>query len=145
MKKIILLTFLSIIAISKANAQAMEITKSIINPSAIIKKYHQKNELDGMKKGELVDLYIERINVVVNRIPFIALTNKRGVSINDLGIPNTSNNIKVLENQQEIIKTFLAETEKFEKTMTPFADKQDLIDAIIYLESTLKELKMIKE
>lgn len=145
MKKLIFLSLITLIAFGKVNAQALSVTKSIINPTAVIKKYYQKNELEEMKKGELVDLYIERINIIVNKIPFIALTNKRGVSINDLGIPSTPNNIKVLESQQENIKTFLDGNEKFQKTMAPFADKQDLIDAIIYLESTLKELKMIRE
>ena len=145
MKKIILLSFLTIIAVNSVNAQSTGIPKSLINSSAALKKYHQKNELEIMKKGELVDLYIERINVIINKVPFIALTTKRGVSINDLGIPSSSNNIKVVENQQENIKTFLEGTEKFERTLAPFADTPDLIDAILYLESMLKELKMIRE
>ena len=145
MKKIIFLSFLSIIAISNVNAQSTGITKSLISSSAVLKKYHQKNELEQMKKGELIDLYIERINIITNKIPFIALTTKRGVSINDLGIPSSSSNIKVVENQQENIKTFLEGTEKFERALAPFADTPDLIDAVIYLESMLKELKMIRE
>lgn len=145
MKKIIFLSFLAIIAVNSVNAQLTGITKSLINTSAVVKKYHQKNELEEMKKGDLVDLYIERINVIINRVPFIALTNKRGVSISDLGIPTSSNNIKVIENQQENIKIFIEGTEKFERTLAPFADKPDLIDAIIYLESMVKELKMIRE
>ena len=145
MRKILFLSFLSIIAANNSNAQSTSMTKSIISPTAIIKKYYQKNELEEMKKGELVDLYIERINVIVNKISFIALTNKRGVSISDLGIPSSSNNLKVVENQQENIKTFLEGTEKFERALAPFADTPDLINAIIYLESMLKELKMIKE
>lgn len=145
MRKIFFLSFIYIIAVNSVNAQSIAIPKSIISTSAVVKKYHQKNELEEMKKGELVDLYIERINVIVNKIPFIALTTKRGVSISDLGIPSSSNNIKVLENQQENIKTFLDGTEKFEKVTAPFADKADLIDAILYLESMLKELKMIRE
>jgi hypothetical protein len=145
MRKIFFLSFLSIIALNNVNAQSTAMPKSIISTSAIVKKFHQKNELEEMKKGELVDLYIERINVIVNKIPFIALTNKRGISISDLGIPSSSNNLKVLENQQENIKTFLEGNEKFERALAPFADKGDLIDAILYLESSLKELKMIRE
>jgi hypothetical protein len=145
MRKIIFLSFISIIAVNSVNAQSIGITKSLISSSAIVKKYHQKTELEQMKKGELIDLYIERINIITNKIPFIALTTKRGVSINDLGIPSSSDNIKVVENQQENIKTFLEGTEKFERALAPFADTPDLIDAILYLESMLKELKMIRE
>ncbi|MBF4471565.1 hypothetical protein [Flavobacterium sp. HJJ] len=145
MKKNIFLSFLIIIAVNSINAQSTGVTKSLISSSAIVKKYHQKAELEKMKKGELIDLYIERINIIINRVPFIALTNKRGVSINDLGIPSTSNNIKLVENQQENIKVFLEGTEKFERSLAPFADTPDLINAIIYLESMLKELKMIRE
>lgn len=145
MRKITFLFFLAIIAINSVNAQSTGVTKSLISSSAALKKYHQKTELEQMKKGELIDLYIERINIIINKVPFIALTTKRGVSINDLGIPSSSNNIKIVENQQQNIKTFLEGTEKFERALAPFADTPDLIDAIIYLESMLKELKMIRD
>lgn len=145
MKKIIFLSLLITIPACSINAQNKTISKSIISPSAVVKKYYEKSELDGMQKGDLVDLYIERIKVITNKLPFIPLTNKRGVTINDVGIPDTSENNKMLDKQQQTIKTFLSETETFERTLTPFADKSDIVEAILFCENILKELMVIRE
>ncbi|GAA4767500.1 MULTISPECIES: hypothetical protein [Flavobacterium] len=144
MKKIIFLSFLITIP-TGINAQNKTISKSIISPTAIIKKFHEKTELDGMQKGDLVNLYIERINVISKKLPFIALTNKRGVTINDVGIPDNTENNKILEKQHQTIKTFISETETFERTLIPFADKSDIIDAILFCENVLKEWRLIGE
>ncbi|HKX86766.1 MAG TPA: hypothetical protein VJL37_08835 [Flavobacterium sp.] len=145
MKKIIFISFLIAIPTCNINAQTKTIAKSIINPTAVLKRFHEKNELDRMQKGDLVDLYIERINVITNKLPFIALTNKRGVTINDVGIPDNTENNKILDKQQQTIKTFLSETENFERKLTPFADKSDIVDAILFCENILKELRLIRE
>lgn len=144
MKKIIFLSFLITIP-TGINAQNKTISKSIISPTAIIKKFHEKTELDGMQKGDLVNLYIERINVISKKLPFIALTNKRGVTINDVGIPDNTENNKILEKQHQTIKTFISETETFERTLIPFADKSDIVDAILFCENVLKEWRLIGE
>lgn len=145
MKKIIFLSVLIAIPTLNSYAQNKTIAKSIINPTAVLKKFHEKSELDGMQKGDLVDLYIERINVITNKLPFIALTNKRGVTINDIGIPDNPENIKILDKQRQTIKTFISETETFERTLTPFADKSDIVEAILFCEDILKEWRLIRE
>lgn len=145
MKKIIFLSFFIAIPAFSINAQSKTISKSIISPTAILKKFHEKSELDGMQKGDLVDLYIERINVITKKLPFIALTNKRGVTINDVGIPDSIENNKILEKQQQTIRNFISETETFERTLTPFADKSDIIYAILFCENVLKEWRLIGE
>jgi len=130
--------------VCNSNAQNKTISKSIISPTAVVKKFHEKVELDDMQKGELVELYVERINVIAKKLPFIALTNKRGVTINDIGIPDNSDNNKLLDKQHETIKTFVSETEAFERTITPFADKQEIVEAILFCEMILKELRLIR-
>lgn len=145
MKKIIFLSLLIAIPTCTIKAQTKTISKSIINPTAVLKKYHEKNELERLQKGDLVDLYIERINVITNKLPFIALTNKRGITINDVGIPDNSENNKLLDKQQQTIKTFISETDTFERKLTPFADKSDIVDAILFCENILKELQLIRE
>ncbi|WP_309597286.1 hypothetical protein [Flavobacterium davisii] len=76
MKKIIFLSLFMLFAVGNINAQAKK-PKSIISTSgAAIKKFHEKSELDGMPKGQLLELYKERIRVLVNILPYLALTNK---------------------------------------------------------------------
>lgn len=117
---------------------------SIIPTSSNIKKYHELQELETMNKGELLSLYTERIKTLVNILPYIALTTKPGVTTKDLGIPNTDNNKSILK-QQEKTKSFLEDTINFQKEITPYADKKDLIKSIIYYEDMLKALNMLDE
>lgn len=119
--------------------------KSIISTTALIKKYHDQKELKGMQKGELLELYIERIKVLVKTLPYIALATKPGVTIVDLGIPNDSEHRKTLDVQEEATVNFLETTVEFQRKMVPYSDKENLIKAILFYEGTLKSLHEFDE
>jgi hypothetical protein len=145
MKKIIFLGLLMLFAVGNMNAQAKGKPKSIISTGASMRKFHEKSELETMNKGQLLELYIERIKVLVNTLPYIALTNKPGVTMQDVGIPENSENNKVLDAQQQNTLTFLNATVEFQRLMTPYADKGNLVSSILYYESMLKELNNLNE
>ncbi|MFK7001492.1 hypothetical protein [Flavobacterium oreochromis] len=145
MKKIIFLSLLMLFAVGNINAQAKK-PKSIISTSgAAIKKFHEKSELDGMPKGQLLELYKERIRVLVNILPYLALTNKPGMTMQDVGIPDTSDNNSALDKQQENIVAFVNSTIAFQSTMVPYADKGNLVASILYYENMLRELNQLYE
>lgn len=132
-------------AVGNMNAQAKK-PKSIISTSgAAFKKFHEKSELDGMNKGALLELYKERIKVLVNTLPYIALTNKPGTTLADVGIPENADNLKALDAQQANVNTFLAGTLEFQTAMVPYADKGSLITSILYYENMLRELNQLNE
>ncbi|AEW86580.1 hypothetical protein B0A78_12900 [Flavobacterium columnare NBRC 100251 = ATCC 23463] len=132
-------------AVGNINAQAKK-PKSIISTSgAAIKKFHEKSELDGMPKGQLLELYKERIRVLVNILPYLALTNKPGMTMQDVGIPDTSDNNSALDKQQENIVAFVNSTIAFQSTMVPYADKGNLVASILYYENMLRELNQLYE
>ena len=145
MKKIIFIGLLMLFAVGNMNAQAKGKPKSIISTGASMRKFHEKSELETMNKGQLLELYIERIKVLVNTLPYIALTNKPGVTMQDVGIPENSENNKVLDAQQQNTLTFLNSTVDFQRLMTPYADKGNLVSSILYYESMLKELNNLNE
>ena len=145
MKKIIFIGLLMLFAVGNMNAQAKGKPKSIISTGASMRKFHEKSELETMNKGQLLELYIERIKVLVNTLPYIALTNKPGVTMQDVGIPENSENNKVLDAQQQNTLTFLNATVEFQRLMTPYADKGNLVSSILYYESMLKELNNLNE
>ena len=125
------------------SAQDKKLSTSIISSTAMIKKYHELKELQGMKKGELLELYIERINVLVKTLPYIALVTKPGVTLADLGIPN--DNKKSLIQQAESTSDFLDVNLKFQRRMIPYSDTNNLIAAILFYENTLKSLHEFNE
>ncbi|MFE3868420.1 hypothetical protein ACFX5E_10090 [Flavobacterium sp. LS2P90] len=138
--KVIFFSVFFLMVSSVVSAQDKNAPKSIISMNALIRKYHDRKELQGMKKGELLELYIERIKVLVKTLPYIALATKPGVTMTDLGIPNDADNRKILAEQDEITTNFLDVTVAFQRRMVPYSDTGNLIAAILFYENTLKSL-----
>lgn len=126
--------------ISMGFAQKKEQSQSIISGKVNISKYHSREDLKKMKKGELLDLYIERIEVIVNILPNIAFATKPGVTMESLGIPETKDNKKALEENIDASTSYFDSTMEFQKKILPYSDTTDLIAAILFYESTLKAL-----
>ena len=113
---------------------------SIISGKVNIAKYHNYEQLNKMSKGDLLVLYIERIEVIVNILPNIAFATKPGVSMESLGIPVTKENKKALENSHDASVNYFESTVEYQKTILPYSDTRDLISAILFYEETLKSL-----
>ena len=144
MKKLILFSFLLVFGISNAQKKKNE-PQSIISVKVGIKKYHNKEELNRMQKGELLGLYIERIESLVQTLPYIAFATKPGKTMSTYGIPNTKENRKTLEDKIEGTTDFLETTIEFQKKMLPYSDKSNLIAAILFYEETMKSLHEYNE
>ncbi len=145
MKKIILFSLFLCFAVSNVNAQKTNKPVGIISSGSSVKKFHEKSELDAMTKGPLIELYKERIKVLVNTLPYIALTTKQGVTLADVGVPATEEMDKALQTQKTATDIFLKATIDFQTTMTAFADKINIINSILYYESMLKSIETINE
>tara|TARA_R110000868_G_scaffold216416_3_gene466547 strand:- start:10790 stop:11236 length:447 start_codon:yes stop_codon:yes gene_type:complete len=138
--KIILFSLSLFLIASVSFAQKKNAPKNIIRDNVSINKYHDKQELENMQKGELLNLYIERIEVLYKILPYIAFTTKPGVTMNDLGIPDSSDNRKALEDEFDSTDEFLKNSTKFQKQLLPYSDTTNLIAGILFYEDTLKAL-----
>jgi hypothetical protein len=78
-------------------------------------------------------------------LPYIALTSRAGVTMQDVGIPENSENNRALDNQASNTKVFLESTVNFQRIMIPYSDKGNLIASILYYESMLKELNQMNQ
>ncbi len=143
--KIILFSFSFFLIAGISYAQKNKAPKSIIPAGVAIKKYHNKGELERMQKGELLVLYTERIESMVKLLPYIAFATKPGITMSDLGIPNDSDNRKILDNQYEATNSFLETTHEFQETILPYSDTKNLISAILFYEETMKSLHAYSE
>jgi hypothetical protein len=144
-KRIIFLIMLSFLTISGIQAQDKNKPKSIISPANVLKKYHELKELETMQKGQLLELYVERINVLFSTLPFAALTTTPGVNMTQVGIPVTNDNKKAFDVQQENTSKYIKSVVDFQNKIMPYADKQNLITSILFFEATLKECQLIYE
>lgn len=130
---------------SKGIAQSKpNMPKSIISTTAAIRTYYDDKALKAMSKGELVDLYVERMKVIVKILPNIALATKPGVTMSDLGIPDESENKKALDSATEATATYLETTVNYLKKLLPYADKNQLVTMILFYEQTLKSLHEVE-
>ena len=144
-KRIFLLSFCFILMFGITHAQKNKDPKSIIRENVGIKKYHNKEELERLPKGELLGLYTERIESLVKLFPYIAFATKPGVTLASLGIPDDKENNKVLENQFEATDDFLESTREFHQTILPYSDTSKLIAAILFYEDMMKSLHEFSE
>lgn len=142
-KNIILLSFSLFLVTSFGFAQKKE-AKSIIS-SKVRLKYHTKENLERMNKGEMLTLYIERIENLVHILPYIAFATKPGVTMTTLGIPNDNDNRKALDDQFESAESFLATNREFQGRILPYSDKSDLIAAILFYEEIMKSIHSYAE
>jgi len=142
--KMVLLSFSFFLIAGIGFAQKNKEAKSIISNVAI-KKYHNKEDLERMQKGELLVLYVERIESLVKLLPYIAFATKPGVTMTTLGIPNDSDNRKALDNQFEATDDFLKSTGEFQSRILPYSDTDNLIAAILFYEETMKSLHEYSE
>jgi len=113
---------------------------SIITGDVAISKYHEREELEKMRKGSLLQLYNKRIEVIIKILPNIAFATKPGVTMTSLGIPDTKENREALNDNTQATTTYFQNTVQFQKIVLPYSDKGDLISAILFYEETLKAL-----
>lgn len=129
---------------SEASTEAkVNLPKSIISTSAEIRTYHTDKALSEMSKGMLVDLYIEHLKVVIKKMPRIALATKPGVTMVDLGIPDSVDNRRMLEIEDEATESYLEKSISFLKNMLPFADKEKLVTMVLFYEQMMKSLREV--
>tara|TARA_R100000935_G_scaffold8302_2_gene17338 strand:- start:35195 stop:35635 length:441 start_codon:yes stop_codon:yes gene_type:complete len=138
-----LLTILFLGSITLASAQKEE--QSIIKGNISIDKYHNSEELESMNKGKLLELYNIRIEIIIKILPNIAFATKPGVTMSTLGIPDTKDHRKALEENIEATATYFEDTIKFQKMILPYSDKSSLVAAILFYEETLKALHTYNE
>ncbi|MFS4483104.1 hypothetical protein ACKGJY_08805 [Hyunsoonleella sp. 2307UL5-6] len=143
--KLIFLSFSFLLISSICFSQKRKDPKSIISDDVAIKKYHSKDELDRLPKGDLLVLYVERIESLVKLMPYIAFATKPGVTMSTLGIPNDGDNRKALDDQFDATDKFLESTSEFQKRILPYSDTDNLVSAIIFYEETLKALHQYSE
>lgn len=144
-KKIILCAMLTLLFTGLSFAQSKVLPKSIISTSSAVKKFHDVKELKEMNKGQLIELYIERVNSLNKILPYVALATRPGVTLADLGIPDLEKNNKNLEIQGTNTTDFLNKTVEFERSMLPYCDTGSIVRSIIFFENTIKSLREFNE
>ena len=138
--KIIFISIIFLLISGTIFSQNKNVPQSIISKTAVVKKYYDKKELNELSKGALLELCIERIEVLTKTLPYMSLATKAGATMADFGIPNNSEYRKAFEAQQENTKNYLESMSAFQRKILPYSDKDDLIRTVLFYENILKSL-----
>lgn len=144
-KTILTVVFCIVIANAALAQPKSSKPRSIINTNSSIKTYHERKALETMNKGELISLYKERVRLLINMLPNIALASKPGLSMTDVGIPDSADNRKALDTQLQNTNDFLNNTDIFHTTFLSYSDKINIINCILFYETTLKALNVLND
>lgn len=143
MKRIALLSILALSAfgfnmVSHAQSKSPgELT--YVNASAKLSKVHTRAELEAMGKLELTKIYQERIAILTELVPFLALHSKPGATLSDMGIPKTKENLAHLEKEVENKQEYLNSVNETLTDIIPYADKENIIWSILFFEEMIQK------
>lgn len=107
-----------------------------------ITKFHTIDELENLKKGDLITLYKERVNEIITVLPYLALTNQPEVSLSDIGIKEDSDHLKILKQNHEATSDALETTLEMIGELVPYADTEKIIWSILYYEEIIKKMRI---
>ncbi|GAA0717406.1 hypothetical protein GCM10009430_14310 [Aquimarina litoralis] len=144
MKKTILTIAVFLVLISSLNAQARR--KGVLfDNSKLITRFHTIDELQDLNKGELIELYLERTREIFVVLPYLSLSNRPGTSLSDIGIKEDSDNLKVVEKNNEIADRAFEYTTNTIKELVPYSDTDKIIWSILYFEEMIKKMRLGKD
>ncbi|GAA4274010.1 hypothetical protein U6A24_01285 [Aquimarina gracilis] len=138
--KSLYITILAIFMVSIGYSQSKK--NVFFDQSTLIGKFHTIDELEDLKKGELIKLYKQRINEIITVLPYLALTNEAGVKLSDIGIKENSGNLKSLDKHHEATLKALENTNDLITELIPYADTEKIIWAILYFEEVIKKIRI---
>ncbi|WP_103865785.1 hypothetical protein [Aquimarina sp. I32.4] len=125
------------------NCSYAQLKKNIFFEQAtLIKKFHTIEELENLKKGQLISLYTNRVNEVITVLPYLALTNEAGVKLSDIGIKENSDNLRALNKHHGTNTEMLESSKNMISEFIPYADTEKIIWAILYFEEVIKKVRI---
>jgi len=142
MKKHIIIASLALSAITYASAQnnkSKTTTYTYVSADAKLTKYHTEDELKALGKLELTQLYMERIRVLTEITPYLALHSKPGATLKEMGIPETPLNVEHMEKEVKNKGTYLTAVQNTLDDIIPYADKTNIIWSILFFEEIIKK------
>lgn len=110
-----------------------------VSPNAILTKTHTVDELKGLGKTELVQIYMERVSIITEIVPYIALKSKPGATLKQMGIPESSQNTEHLNKEVKNKASYLQSVKDTLDDITFYADKDNIIWSILFLEETIQK------
>ncbi len=138
--KLFSIAILTLFTITLSNAQSKK--NVFFDQNTLIGKFHTIDELENLRKGDLIKLYTERVKEITIILPYLALTNEAGVKLSDIGIKEDSDHLKSLDKHHDTTTKTFEGTEELISEFIPYADTEKIIWAILYFEEVIKKIRI---
>jgi hypothetical protein len=110
-----------------------------VSPDAKLNKIHTQEELEKLGKIELTNIYKERISILTEIIPYVALHPKPGATLTEMGIPQTPENLSHLEKEVKNKAAYASSVNDTLDDIIPYADKKNIVWSIMFFERMIQE------
>ncbi|UZO81166.1 hypothetical protein NBT05_01520 [Aquimarina sp. ERC-38] len=107
-----------------------------------ISKFHTITDLQELKKGDLLKLYIDRFKEIATVLPYIAITHEADVRLSDVGIKEDSDHIKILKKSTDATTESLETISESIQDLVAYADTEKIIWTILFYEETIKKMRI---
>lgn len=122
-----------------AFAQKEKTSSTYVTADAILTKTHSEEELKLMGKTELVKIYMERVSIITEITPYLALRAKPGSTLKEMGIPESAQNTEHLVKESKNKKNYLSSVKDTLDDITYYADKDNIIWSILFFEEIIQK------
>ncbi|MBU2951601.1 hypothetical protein KO493_12915 [Tamlana agarivorans] len=138
MNKLILLIIITLVS----NVTFSQSGQAFFTKSDRINKFHTIDDLEDLGKGDLVSLYADRFAEITKIMPFMAITTKSDQKLQDVGIRENSENIKLLSKYKEDERERIRANNNLIADFVAYADSENIIWSILYMEDIIKKLRL---
>jgi hypothetical protein len=115
------------------------ISNTYVNASAVLSKTHTEEELKAMGKSDLVKVYMERVSIITEITPYLALRSKPGATLKEMGIPESAQNTEHLVKESKNKSSYLSSVKDTLDDITFYADKDNIIWCIMFFEEMIQK------
>lgn len=100
-------------------------------------------DLEKMDKIELTRIYISKLTRLYRILEYLPFAKLEPKTPNDLKIPSVPANEKAMSQLEGALRDYIKTTETTLTTIVPYADKKQIIDAILFLQAVTNKVELV--
>ncbi len=122
------------------------INVTYVSKTAVLEKFHNEVELEKLGKLELTQLYIDRVTILTEIMPYIALsTHAAGENLKNLGVPETKANVSDLQKEVKSKEAYIENIHVTLNDVIPYSDTDKIIWSILFMEDIIHRVEAQKK
>jgi len=129
---------------SYAQNQNKDTAHVFVRSDLKINKFYSKSELEKLPKLDLISIYKNRLEYLIEVLPFLSLHPKPGSTFHDMSIPETQENIYHLDKETENKQGFITSLFATLDDVVPYSEKENIIWCIMFFEEMIKKSDYVK-